>query len=295
MVHRALIALLLLGVVSGGARMGLWAIFSDAEQIAANTFAAGVWGDWLQTTEAEFNTGVLSQVDTSTSTGNVLLSFGPNPTLETSDNSEVATTSTSWELQKTLTFTKDGISYDELRIDSNLKRQIGLEITAYSSIRVDDVEKFSHSTTSDSYVSYNDVIDFSGYSDGEHTIKLYLMSSGIMTADNSVFELYRTEAYASPGTIASQVYDTGASGTEMTQLSWSETLPAGTDITFEARASDSPFAKDASSPSWDSVGGTSPVTSGLSSGRYMQWRATLTATDNAYTPQLHDVTVDYSS
>ena len=76
-------------------------------------------------------------------------------------------------------------------------------------------------------------------------------------------------------------------------LSWDETLAGNTDITFEVRASDTPFAKDAVSPSWVAVGGTSPVVSGLPSGRYMQWRATLTTSDPANTPILHEVIIYY--
>ena len=220
--------------------------------------------------------------------------YRTSPTLITSDNSEVSVTSTAeWQLLKILSFTNDGPSYDELRIDSNL-RAIN-PATAYSSIRVDGEEKFSHSTTSTSYQSYSDVLDFSSYADGEYTVKLYLKTSNKnKPAYNSVFELYRTKAYSSPGSIASQVLDTGTEGASWTELSWSETLQANTDITFEVRASDSSFSKDSATPGWGSAGGTSPVISGLPSGRYMQWRATLTTSDTSKTPTLHEVTITYN-
>jgi len=88
-------------------------------------------------------------------------------------------------------------------------------------------------------------------------------------------------------------------GTRWDALFWDETLQSNTDITFEVRASNNLFAKDAepdppSVPDWISVGGTSPVTSGLPSGRYMQWRATLTTSDTSKTPTLHEVRVYYS-
>ena len=102
------------------------------------------------------------------------------------------------------------------------------------------------------------------------------------------------EIYKSNGTIASQVLDTGSSGMEWSSLEWNETLEPGTNITFEVRASDTSFAREASSLPWVSVGGTSPVNSGLPSGRYMQWRATLTTTELSKTPVLHDVSVYYS-
>ena len=100
--------------------------------------------------------------------------------------------------------------------------------------------------------------------------------------------------YVSPGTIASQVLDTGIDGDRWDALFWDETVEGGTtDITFEVRASDASFAKDTPPETlpWTSVGGTSPVTSGLASGRYMQWRATLTTLDTSKTPTLHEVRV----
>jgi predicted ribosomally synthesized peptide with SipW-like signal peptide len=100
--------------------------------------------------------------------------------------------------------------------------------------------------------------------------------------------------YVSTGTIASQVLDTGISGATWNALFWDETTPASTNITFEVRASNTSFLPDSGEPpSWVSVGGTSPVTSGLPSGRYMQWRATLTTSDTSKTPTLHEVTIDY--
>ena len=100
-------------------------------------------------------------------------------------------------------------------------------------------------------------------------------------------------AYVSSGTLASQVLDTGAAGAIWNMLFWDETLVSNTDITFEARASDTPFNAGDASPSWNSVGGTSPVMSGLPSGRYKQWRVTLTTSDTANTPTMHEVRLYY--
>jgi hypothetical protein len=103
---------------------------------------------------------------------------------------------------------------------------------------------------------------------------------------------YIQPAYPPSGTIASQVLDTGINGDRWDALFWDETLPAGTDITFEVRASDT-LSGGFPDTAWVPVGGTSPVTSGLSSGRYMQWRATLTTSDQSETPVLHEVRVYY--
>ena len=97
--------------------------------------------------------------------------------------------------------------------------------------------------------------------------------------------------YVSSGTIASQVLDAVVSGARWDALFWDRTLPTGTNITFEVRASDALFAKNDSSPTWTAVGGTSPVTSGLPSGRYKQWRATLSTSDTSKTPILLEARV----
>jgi hypothetical protein len=99
--------------------------------------------------------------------------------------------------------------------------------------------------------------------------------------------------YTSPGIVASQVLDTGVAGDRWDALFWDETLPASTGRTFEVRASDSPFAKDTPDATlpWTSVGDTSPVTSGLPSGQYLQWRAVLTTSDTSRTPTLLEVRV----
>jgi hypothetical protein len=107
----------------------------------------------------------------------------------------------------------------------------------------------------------------------------------------------RMKPFPTSGTIASQVLDTGVAGSTWDELSWGETLPSGnTDITFKARASDIPFAANAGSPSWTDLGtNDSPITTGLPSGQYMQWQATLSTTDTSQTPVLHDVTVEYTA
>jgi hypothetical protein len=108
-------------------------------------------------------------------------------------------------------------------------------------------------------------------------------------ANGGALAFVAASTYVSPATIASQVRDTGIPGDSWDALIWDETLPLNTDITFEVRASDTLFAAGDVLPAWVSVGGTSPVTSGLPTGRYMQWRATLTTSDASVTPVLHEV------
>jgi hypothetical protein len=279
MMHRLLMVLLLVSLIASRASIGATAYFTDADLNANNTFQAWGSSERVQSTQGDSQAGVLdNNVDTSSSPGNVELSLILNPTLVTSDNADQSVRGTTPTLVKTLTFTKSGDTYNELRIDSNLRidKETGNKI-AYSDIHVNDVSVFTHSTQSATYIAYQDTLDFSGYADGPHTIKLYLYTNDVIRrAYNSIFELYRTKTYAATGTIASQVLDTGIAGAKSDALFWDETPPGNTNITFEVRASDTAFTKDAGTPSWTFVGGTSPVISGLSSGRYLQWRATLT-------------------
>jgi len=106
--------------------------------------------------------------------------------------------------------------------------------------------------------------------------------------------IFAKALYASSGTIASQVLNTSVTGARWDGLGWDSTLPAGTGITFEVRASDTVFLKTDGSPSWTAVGGASPVIVSLPSGRYKQWRATLTPdVPRTSTPTLHEVRVYY--
>lgn len=297
MLKKHLLLLVSLGVLCLAANSigGTQASFIDREASTGNTFTAWTSELWTQTTQQNFAAGVLNNVDTSSSSGNVKLALVPNPTIITQGNGEVSTDkgALGWILMKSLSFTKDGPTYDEIRVDSNLKATN--PAAASISIRVDGIEKAQHETTSTTYVTYSDVIDLSTYADGMHTVELYLKSSNKnREAYNSVFEIYRTKTYASSGTIASPVFDSGIPGAKLDALIWDETLPAGADITFEVRASDTPFDKSASSPAWVSAGGTSPVTPGLPSGRYLQWRATLKPdAAGAHTPVLQEVRLYY--
>jgi predicted ribosomally synthesized peptide with SipW-like signal peptide len=98
--------------------------------------------------------------------------------------------------------------------------------------------------------------------------------------------------YVSSGTIASQVFDTAKTGSRLDGMVWDATLPANTTLTFAVRASDTLFAASAATPAWTSIG-TSPVLAGLPSGRYFQWRATLTTTLVTATPTLSEARTYY--
>ncbi len=113
-------------------------------------------------------------------------------------------------------------------------------------------------------------------------------------AGGSLTYINGSSGYVSQGTIASPVYDTGIAGARWDSLIWDSNTVSGTSITFEVRASDAPFIKTDASPAWQQSGLSSPVNSGLPSGRYLQWRATLSTSDTSKTPILNEVRLWYS-
>jgi outer membrane protein assembly factor BamB len=114
-------------------------------------------------------------------------------------------------------------------------------------------------------------------------------------AGGSLTYVAGSSGYNPSGTLASPVYDTGNAGARWDIFEWDEISHSGiTDISFEVRTSDSGFTKTDPLPSWSSIGGTSPVRSGLSPGRYLQWRATLLTSDTSKTPVLNEVRLWYS-
>jgi hypothetical protein len=297
--------------LGGFAAGGVGAPFTDTEPSADNNFAAGVWGDWVQTSPADFQAGVLYQVDTSSSPGDVELAANET-NVASQANGGIASASSEHSKYRA-TNTNDGNNATSWRAKDKRPQWLQINFTSNKTINkmvlywvtycgidfrlqiwngtgwvtVDDVTGNSDL----SYISTFDPVttDAIRYyeTDGTHPQK-----AGYVVE----FEAYPA-AYHSSGSIASKVYDTGKQGTGWDELFWNETVGEGVaDITFEVRASDNLFAKDAPQPDWIDLGtADSPIASGLPSGRYMQWRATLTTTDYAQTPVLHDVTVSYSS
>ena len=100
--------------------------------------------------------------------------------------------------------------------------------------------------------------------------------------------LYRTS-----GRITSSVLDSGIMGCKVYGLYWDGIAKSTNRIEFEVRASDSLVGGYPGS-SWTNVGGSSPVTTGLPSGRYLQWRATMTTSEAYITPVLQEVRIYYS-
>jgi len=118
--------------------------------------------------------------------------------------------------------------------------------------------------------------------------------SGLVGWGGSLSYSPGSSGYLPLGLLTSVVYDTANAGTRWDSLFWDSTLVTGTNVTFEVRASNTLFNKSDAAPAWQQSGWPSPVNSGLPSGRYFQWRATLSTSNSSRTPILNEVTVWYS-
>lgn len=111
------------------------------------------------------------------------------------------------------------------------------------------------------------------------------------TVEVGVEQIESVGAYVTKGTYASSVFDTLASASTIDSITWNTTLPSGTAITMEIRASDNQFeADDYLDPPWTTViNGSDPPLAG----RFIQYRATLSGT-GIFSPELEDVLVNYT-
>ncbi len=95
--------------------------------------------------------------------------------------------------------------------------------------------------------------------------------------------------YISPCTFESRVFDAGQA-VNWSDLSSVGSAPTGTSVSFETRSGNT-SAPDETWSAWEAV--NSPIAS--PDGQYLQYRATLSASDPAQTPVLESVTVNYSA
>ena len=104
-------------------------------------------------------------------------------------------------------------------------------------------------------------------------------------------------SYCASGTLTSQIYNTGVDDPIYDTLSWTETLPAGTDIAIKVRSRDN--ADMSGALAWSSItaftnGTTLNDISGIGTGRYVQFQTALTSSSPyTQTPVLNDVTLTW--
>jgi hypothetical protein len=122
-----------------------------------------------------------------------------------------------------------------------------------------------------------------------------LISQVRVTATGTVTLAYDSSGrfYVNSGSLASQVFDSGQPGAQVDIVSWVRQVSSSTSVTMYIRASNTAFLKNNNTIPWVSIGATSPVTSGLPSGRYIQWRAVLATNKKQDTPVLDTVQVLY--
>ena len=122
-------------------------------------------------------------------------------------------------------------------------------------------------------------------------LRLYCTTTVFWTAEFEVYAPY----YRSTGNIATQTLDFGFTPNSFGNLAAEITVPANTGITFQTRSS----ANGTSWDSWTNIGSAGENNGVINSTvrRYLQWKAILTTTDSGATPILHQgyVGVEYWS
>jgi len=104
-------------------------------------------------------------------------------------------------------------------------------------------------------------------------------------------------SYCSSGTLISQIYNTGVDDPVYDTLTWTETLPTGTDISIKVRSSDN--ADMSGATAWGSLtaftdGSATNDISGIGTGRYVQFQAALISPSPfTQTPILSDVVLTW--
>ncbi len=294
------------------------------------------------TTQADFEGGTLTNVDVTTSPGDVTLS-GNTATLDQQNTNVTASgatfSTTTWVGQ---TFTPS-VTGQLTRVDVDLLCSGCTDTTPDVTVSIrastgnapsgDDlatatIPGFSSSTptfytanfatpaTLTAGTIYSIVVRaesdpslgtygyvFSGgnaYLSGRRTTSINSGSTWTGQTNDIGFKTFMLAGYAPSGNVVSSVKDAnpGSATAKWTTISWNATTPAGTNVTFQAAASNSPAGP------FNFVGpdGTAATffTSGASlaqfnGNRYLKYKAVLSTTSSAVTPTLHDVTVCYEN
>ena len=276
---------------------------------------------WTQTSKYDFDRGLIYQVDTSASPGDVVLAMKMQTTLDHFNDERYINSGESQNINVT-----DGkaevapLRAEGTLVSKNLLSQAVLRLESFSydvsipwraSARVqfsrDGVKWYNSEGILDSWDDLSDGarnIDLSklNWSGGsEFYYRMQLNAGGLLGFRRpSVKEVGLTySTYYSSGSIASMVFDTEVENAQWDSICWEATLPSSATIVFEVRASNTFFTRDSATPGWTSVEAEQisnnlyRASADLPSGRYKQWRATLSTSDTSTTPLLHEVKVYY--
>lgn len=128
-----------------------------------------------------------------------------------------------------------------------------------------------------------------------HALSFVSASEGWLVGDGGTIYRY-AQFYTSTGTFTSRVFDGTLVGTVWNTAYWTETLPAGADVTIATRSGPTPTPDG----SWSAF--STELTNATASlilspaNRYLQYRATLTrGSSPTQTPSLDDITLVYNS
>ena len=96
--------------------------------------------------------------------------------------------------------------------------------------------------------------------------------------------------FAATGTFTSRVFDAGGPGADWLRLTATASVPGGAAQTLETRSGGTP-TPDGSWSGWEAVGADDAIAS--PNARYLEYRSTLSSTNNSVTPTLEQVNVVY--
>ena len=151
---------------------------------------------------------------------------------------------------------------------------------------------FPHKYTID-WTSTSVVYSIDGTVVATHAVSVAGPMRPIAASDFSVFggnvviDWMRLGPYAAAGTFDSRVFDAN-SVVAWNTMQWLADTPAGTAIQMSVRTGGSPDPTDATWSAWQSIAAPGPLSV---SGRYIQYRASLSSTDPKITPAVRDVIV----
>jgi len=103
------------------------------------------------------------------------------------------------------------------------------------------------------------------------------------------FEMALVSDYNAAGTLESSIFN-AQEATSFTQLAWTETLPANTDVAIDYRGCN---VSDCSDGTWVTGLTTSPAVISVTDKQYFQYRSNLSSTDSAVTSTLSEVRATY--
>jgi len=284
--------------------------FYDKETIT-NLVTTGIWEDvWIQTTQGDFEAGSGTNINTSSSPGDTVLaitgsdstnlSLGASISYSSQDSSHVATHAIDGDNTTYWKSTGNQIPPGWLTVDLGSAKVINKITLLFDHPQEPKDYQLQVSTDNINFTTVATVINNPGSgpftynfsSVSARYIRLYITAGNTGQGQVSVaeFQVYPAASYSiSSGTLESQVFDAGAIK-RWKQLSWSEILPSGTDITLEVVTSNDGTTWS----SWMLTSSNSPIDlMSLPETTHIKWRATLTTTDPAQTPVLQEVRITY--